>query len=40
VQRKLSPALYAELNAATDDLKNAMGSNADLWQGGANARIK
>ncbi|EGB09257.1 hypothetical protein AURANDRAFT_63476 [Aureococcus anophagefferens] len=29
----LPPALVAELDAATDELKQAMGANADLWQG-------
>jgi len=30
---ELSVELVAELNAATEDLKVAMGGNADLWQG-------
>jgi len=29
----LAPNLVAELDAATDALKAAMGSNCDLWQG-------
>eukprot|EP00966_Prymnesium_polylepis_P181272 4198667-Prymnesium_polylepis.2 len=30
---KLSPELLDKLNAATDELKQAMGTNCDLWQG-------
>lgn len=37
---KLTPKLLAQLNAATEDLKNVMGPNCDLWQGGSNGRIK
>jgi aryl-alcohol dehydrogenase-like predicted oxidoreductase len=40
ISTKLSPAVYAELCAVTDVLKNNMGSNADLWQGGDDGRIK
>ena len=36
---KLSPEVVAKLSAATDDLKLAMGGNADLWQGGEDGRI-
>jgi aryl-alcohol dehydrogenase-like predicted oxidoreductase len=37
---KLSPEVVAKLNAATDELKMAMGGNADLWQGGTDGRIE
>ena len=37
---KLSPAVVAQLNEATNELKLAMGSNCDLWQGGENSRCK
>ena len=30
---KLPTELLARLNAATEDLKQAMGTNCDLWQG-------
>jgi hypothetical protein len=30
---QLDTALVARLNEATEDLKQAMGPNADLWQG-------
>ena len=30
---KLEPELIAKLSAAGDELKAAMGPNADLWQG-------
>ena len=40
VATKLSPQVVADLNAATLELKNAMGKNADLWQGNDDARIK
>ena len=33
VAKAISPELLAKLNAATDALKTAMGSNCDLWQG-------
>lgn len=36
---KLTPEVVAKLNAATNDLKIAMGGNADLWQGGEDGRI-
>lgn len=37
---QMSPELIAKLNAATEDLKNAMGLNCDLWQGGDSGRTK
>ena len=37
---RIAPRLWERLNAATDELKHAMGPNADLWQGGDNSRIK
>lgn len=40
IQAPLSPAVIEKLNAATEELKNAMGSNCDLWQGGSNGRTK
>lgn len=40
ISRQLSPAVIEKLNAATEDLKQAMGSNCDLWQGGENGRVK
>jgi len=36
----LRPELVKELNDATEKLKQAMGKNADLWQGGDNTRIE
>jgi aryl-alcohol dehydrogenase-like predicted oxidoreductase len=36
----LSPELYEELNQLSDPLKQAMGPNADLWEGEANSRIR
>lgn len=33
VNLKLDQSLVDQLNAATEELKQAMGSNADLWQG-------
>ena len=33
MEETLSPELVAELSRATDDLKTALGTNADLWQG-------
>jgi len=36
---KIPDDVLEKLNAATEDLKQAMGSNADLWQGGDDARI-
>ena len=39
IRRKLTPEIYEKLNVATEDLKQAMGKNADLWQGGENGRI-
>ena len=37
--RKIDPSVFQELNKATEDLKNAMGNNCDLWQGGEDTRI-
>jgi aryl-alcohol dehydrogenase-like predicted oxidoreductase len=37
---QLSAECLAKVDEATTALKNAMGSNADLWQGGADGRIK
>lgn len=37
---ELSPELVQKLNDATEELKEAMGSNCDLWQGGENGRTK
>ena len=37
---KIPDAVLQKLNDATDALKQAMGSNADLWQGGEDGRIK
>ena len=36
---KIPTDVLAQLNAATENLKQAMGPNADLWQGGDDARI-
>ena len=36
----ISDDLSRALTEATEPLKNAMGGNADLWQGGSNARIR
>lgn len=35
----IKPEVLQKLNDATEDLKQAMGSNADLWQGGDDGRI-
>eukprot|EP00941_MAST-03F_sp_MAST-3F-sp1_P000029 g29.t1 len=40
VSTKLTPAVLQKLRAATEELKVAMGSNCDLWQGGENSRIR
>ena len=37
---KLSKDLLAKLNAASDELKQAMGSNMDMWQGNGNGRCR
>lgn len=37
---QLSTELVSKLNAATEELKNCMGKNCDLWQGGENGRTK
>ena len=37
---KIPDDVLAKLNDATDELKQAMGSNADLWQGNEDGRIK
>lgn len=39
VSLKLSPEVLAKLDKATDELKEAMGGNCDLWQGGKTSRI-
>jgi len=36
----LRAGLVKELNDATEELKQAMGGNADLWQGGSDTRIQ
>ena len=36
----LTPEMIEELNAITDPLKQAMGTNMDLWQGGENSRVR
>lgn len=36
---KIPDNVLQQLNEATDALKQAMGSNADLWQGGSDGRI-
>ena len=36
---KLSPEVLAKIEVATNDLKQAMGSNADLWQGKGTGRV-
>lgn len=36
---KLSPDVLAKIDAATNDLKQAMGKNADLWQGKGDGRV-
>jgi myo-inositol catabolism protein IolS len=38
--RALSPSVVAELSAVTDELKNALGPNIDLWQSEENARTR
>lgn len=38
ITTKIPQHVLNELNAATIGLKNAMGSDLDLWQGGANSR--
>jgi len=40
VQVKLRPEVVQKLNEATAPLKEKLGSNADLWQGNNNSRIK
>ena len=35
----LSPELLAKLEEATAELKGAMGSNCDMWQGAGDGRI-
>jgi len=40
IATKIPDNVLAELNLATEALKNAMGGNADLWQGGDDSRIK
>jgi len=37
---KLPPEVYHKLNEATNHLKEKLGTNADLWQGNNNSRIK
>jgi aryl-alcohol dehydrogenase-like predicted oxidoreductase len=37
---KLPPEVYQKLNEVTNPLKEKLGSNADLWQGNNNSRIK
>jgi len=36
---KVPEAVIKELTEATEELKQAMGKNADLWQGGTNGRV-
>ncbi|WP_372899565.1 aldo/keto reductase, partial [Stieleria sp.] len=38
LERSLSADTVAALDAATDELKAALGSNPDLWDGGDNSR--
>jgi aryl-alcohol dehydrogenase-like predicted oxidoreductase len=37
---ELSPETLARLDAATEPLKQVLGSNADYWQIGENSRIR
>ena len=36
----LPQSILTRIDAATEPLKQAMGSNADLWQGAGNGRIR
>ena len=40
IGRTLSPDVLAELDRLTQPVKAKLGSNADLWQSGANSRIR
>ena len=40
IAKPMAPELKARLDDATEELRVAMGPNADLWQGGDNGRIK
>jgi myo-inositol catabolism protein IolS len=40
IGRKLSPDVLAELNRLTQPVKAKLGSNVDLWQSGADSRIR
>lgn len=40
VSRKLPDDVLTALSAATEPLKAALGDNPDMWQGGANSRIR
>lgn len=40
IGRSLPPAVLAELDRLTQPVKAKLGSNADLWQSGANSRIR
>lgn len=36
----LTEQMLAEVREATDELKQAMGPNMDLWQGGSDSRVR